>query len=463
MRVKKYVAGTEKEAISKIKADLGSDAIILNSRKVRRNGFWGFFGKKNAEVTVAIDDSRLSGNRVEKNETGVFGNQSNKHGENGYDQELEKEKILNTINEVKKHVNQNQGNLNGPSDRPDRSKNYEPGNNGDNFLGNNPGNNPGNSNYGENFNNPVDINPRSELQKDKGSNELHELKEELTQTKSMMQDMLSEFKKIPLEENRLPPVAKKYYNALKNQGVLEELSKDIINNVLSKVTHDQIDNEDNFYNIITTEIKERLNQPVSRAGDQSPEIYTLVGPTGVGKTTTVAKLAARYTLVDKKKVGLITVDTYRIAAVEQLKTYGDILSLPVEVVLTPQELREGIKKFRDKDVILIDTAGRSHRNDMQMSEIKNFIEVSKPSISFLVLSLGTKFDDLQEILNRYSNIRVNGYIFTKIDETSSMGNVLNVVNRTGVGFSYVTMGQDVPDDIETANLNKITRQLLGDG
>ena len=432
MRVKKYVANTEKEAIQKIKNELGSDAIILNSKKVRRNGLWGLLGKKNAEVTVAIDVTRTSKKENNGENNLHTDSQIKEELQNNYQAETEKEKLLNKINEVKQQVNQNTADSARPNDPVRQNYNFS--------------------------------NQEQELQnKDNNkTSEIDELKEEINETKSMMQNMLSEFKKMPLEEERLPPIAKKYYNNLKHQGVLEELNKDMINNTLNKVTNSQLDDEYSFFKILGQEIYSRLDYPVKKKNNNMPEIITLIGPTGVGKTTTVAKLAAKFTLAEKKKVGLVTVDTYRIAAVEQLKTYGDILSLPVEVVLTPQELKNGIKKFSDKDVILIDTAGRSHRNEMQMSEIKNFIETGNPSISYLVLSLGTKYEDLKEILIKYKNIRVDGYIFTKTDETETMGNILNIVSQTKTGFSYITTGQDVPDDIEKADINKITKILLGD-
>ncbi|UMZ73380.1 flagellar biosynthesis protein FlhF [Natranaerofaba carboxydovora] len=433
MRVKKYVANTEKEAIQRIKNELGSDAIILNSKKVKRNGLWGLFGKKNAEVTVAIDETG-TGKKENNGENNLHkDNQIKEELQNNYQAEAEKEKLLNKINEVKQQVNQNTADSAGITDPVGQNQNFS--------------------------------NQEQKLQNKESNNkttEIDELKEEINETKSMMQNMLSEFKKMPLEEERLPPIAKKYYNNLKNQGVLEEINKDMINNTLNKVTNSQLDDEYSFFKMLGQEIYSRLDYSVKKKNNNLPEIITLIGPTGVGKTTTVAKLAARFTLAEKKKVGLVTVDTYRIAAVEQLKTYGDILSLPVEVVLTPQELKNAIKNFSDKDVILIDTAGRSHRNEMQMSEIKNFIETGNPSISYLVLSLGTKYEDLKEILRKYENIRVDGYIFTKTDETETMGNILNIVSQTKTGFSYITTGQDVPDDIEKVDINKITKILLGD-
>jgi flagellar biosynthesis protein FlhF len=192
-----------------------------------------------------------------------------------------------------------------------------------------------------------------------------------------------------------------------------------------------------------------------------PVTVIFVGPTGVGKTTTLAKIAANYLLNRKKTVGLITADTYRIAAVEQLKTYAEILGIPVSVAYTPAEMKEAVSLHSDKDLILIDTAGRSHKNKAQFEELKALIAASAADEVYLVLSATTSQRNCREILNSYSFLSDYKLLFTKADETPVLGIILNVRYMTGKSLSYITTGQSVPDDIETANIDKITKNLMG--
>lgn len=185
-----------------------------------------------------------------------------------------------------------------------------------------------------------------------------------------------------------------------------------------------------------------------------------VGPTGVGKTTTIAKLAAQYTKKGKN-VSLITIDTYRVGAVEQFRTYAKILNVPVGVASTPRELREKIRFFKDKDLILIDTAGRSHKDHRQISFLKEFFPAAKgvPQIQ-LLLSATTKDSDIADIVKRFGKLPVKGHLITKLDECTSFGSLLNVVDRHKVPYSYFTTGQRVPEDIEIATPERVADLIL---
>ncbi len=185
----------------------------------------------------------------------------------------------------------------------------------------------------------------------------------------------------------------------------------------------------------------------------------LIGPTGVGKTTTIAKLAAHYSLVENKKVALLTVDTYRIAAVEQLKTYSQILDIPVAVAYSQSEVMPAIEQFADYDLILIDTAGRSQKNIMQVGELKNLLETLQCE-TLLVLSASTKEHDMLEAVKRFSAARVDRLIFSKLDETSSHGSLLNVADQSGIPLAYITTGQKVPEDIEVATGDRLAAMIL---
>lgn len=191
-----------------------------------------------------------------------------------------------------------------------------------------------------------------------------------------------------------------------------------------------------------------------------PKIVALIGPTGVGKTTTLAKIAAKFVLEKGVSAALITADTYRISAVEQLKTYSDILGLPIEIVYSPEALQQAIEKHSDKQLILIDTAGRSQYNEFQMKELMGLLKANKEIEKHLVLSSTTKHRDAEEILNRFMPCEPERVIFTKTDETSSLGLIMNLLYKKKIALSYVTNGQSVPDDITPASYQKLVEMLL---
>ena len=189
-------------------------------------------------------------------------------------------------------------------------------------------------------------------------------------------------------------------------------------------------------------------------------IVALLGTTGVGKTTTLAKIAAKFVLEQRTNAALITADTYRISAVEQLKTYSDILELPLEIVYNPQELASAIERHRDRELILIDTAGRSQHNDYQLRELEEFLRVNPRIEKHLVISATTKFTDARQILNKFSKVEPDRIIFTKVDETGSLGMIINLLHDKKFSLSYITTGQSVPDDIERAGVDVLTNFLF---
>lgn len=191
-----------------------------------------------------------------------------------------------------------------------------------------------------------------------------------------------------------------------------------------------------------------------------PRIVALVGTTGVGKTTTLAKIAAKFVLERGTGVALITADTYRISAVEQLKTYSDIIGLPLEIVYSPVELRNAIKKFRTKGLILIDTAGRSQHNDFQMQELAELLAVEPSIEKHLVLSATTKEKDAIDVMDRFAPVKPDRLLFTKTDETETFGTVINLISNRRTPVSYLTNGQSVPDDIEAAGAETLAKLLL---
>lgn len=195
-----------------------------------------------------------------------------------------------------------------------------------------------------------------------------------------------------------------------------------------------------------------------------PKIVFFIGPTGVGKTTTIAKVASRFKVDYGKKVALLTADTYRIAAAEQLRTYANILDTPLTVIYSSEEMNAAIERVKDYDLVLVDTAGFSYKNEDQRKDMRNLIESLDDKYEkdvYLVLSATTKYRDLMEIVDKYHEISDYKIIFTKLDETSSYGSLLNIRMYSGADVSYVTTGQNVPDDIEIFQSQKIVKQLLG--
>ena len=293
--------------------------------------------------------------------------------------------------------------------------------------------------------------------------ENHEPKEETSEElKDMQQKMEEMMEMLEMSQHSFKGEAKKYYDHLLTQEVESKLASRMMKRVEKKY-YDK-ENQESMEALLKEEIFRIIKKinPIDRRMRKKQLVVALIGPTGVGKTTTIAKLAANYTILDKKKVALVTVDTYRIAAVEQLKTVGEIIGVPVDVVFTPQNLKNTISGHYEKDFVFIDTAGRSHKNHLQMSEIKGFLEAAEPDEIFLVLSAATRYRDMLDIVDKYCQINIKKIIFTKLDETTTYGSILNIVDKTKKQLSYFTTGQSVPDDIELADPEKFYNLLMGD-
>ena len=205
------------------------------------------------------------------------------------------------------------------------------------------------------------------------------------------------------------------------------------------------------------------SQPIELT-ESRPKIVFFVGPTGVGKTTTIAKIASRFKVEKGKKVALMTADTYRIAAADQLNTYANILGTPLNIVYSVDELLDSIEQMSDFDLILVDTAGFSHKNTEQRNDIRKLIDSVGSQYEkevYLVLSATTKYRDLMDIVDVYKENFQFKIIFTKLDETSCYGNLLNIKLYAGTDLSYATYGQNVPEDIEVFDTQKIVKLLLG--
>ncbi|OCL27103.1 flagellar biosynthesis protein FlhF [Orenia metallireducens] len=365
MKIKKYRAETMQEAILKVKSDLGSDAIILHTRKFKQGGFFGLFAKKMVEVIATADQ----------------------------DNKKRKESKLSDSKQIDENII---------------------------------------------------------------------LKSELSQMKNMMNDLMGEIKNKNQQSLHLVvnPALERLIEALWTLGLSRKMAKDLAEEIANKVNLTDLNNEE-IKDILREELKKELIdiQPIELEAGKT-KVVSLVGPTGVGKTTTLAKLAARFSLFENKKVGLITADTYRIAAVDQLKTYSEIINLPLEVVFTPQELLNAIKGYSGYDLVLIDTAGRSQNNQLHISELKGFINNVPIDEIYLVLSATTKVNDLMKIIEVYNEIDLDKLIITKLDETNSWGTILEATAKAKKPLSYITVGQDVPEDIKLPESEQLVEDIL---
>jgi flagellar biosynthesis protein FlhF len=244
--------------------------------------------------------------------------------------------------------------------------------------------------------------------------------------------------------------------------ISESVARELVESVRAQATVHQLRSLTDLQNCLQGKLESELTTtgPIQAPVGQR-RVISLVGPTGVGKTTTIAKLAANLRLREQRRVGLITVDTYRIAAVEQLRAYAEIIDLPMEVVATPREMREALVRLSDAEIILVDTAGRSPQDAVQLQELKTMLQECHADEVHLVLSAVGATSHLQRIVERFSPVGTNALLVTKLDEVTGLGNVLPVLRSAGLPLSYLTCGQSVPDDIVVAEIPKLIPVLLG--
>lgn len=265
-----------------------------------------------------------------------------------------------------------------------------------------------------------------------------------------VQDMKIMLKNVVNLSNNDKNLENKYKDVLKKYDINEKNIEKILLD-FNKIEDLNDENE---------KLKATIKNMVKISTVLKPKIMVLAGPTGVGKTTTIAKLAGKFSLYENLKVGLITIDTYRIGAVDQLRTYAEIMNLPFKVVMSIKEMEVAVESFKECDVILIDTTGRNSKNVMQISELRAYIDkINADSIS-LVLSCTTKNSDIDVITNGYRELNYNSIIITKLDETSTYGSILNILESAGKPLSYITTGQNVPDDIKIMNSEEISNMIL---
>jgi flagellar biosynthesis protein FlhF len=285
--------------------------------------------------------------------------------------------------------------------------------------------------------------------------------QELTALKSMVKDLVNQQHR--KQSPDVPEELFQHYLNLINNQVAEELAQQIVQNLRQEIRPEYLSQPQFVREKVAEQLEKLLPVagPLVRTKRMGPHVVALIGPTGVGKTTTIAKLAANLKLREKHSVGLITLDTYRIAAIEQLRKYADILHCPLKAVGRPEDLPEAMQGMGNCEFVLIDTAGRSPNDTLKLGELKEFIDTAKPDEVHLVLSTTASRECVELAISRFGDVRVDKIIFTKIDEAAHVGVVLNVVHKVNKALSYITTGQDVPDDIEVGHGRKLAQLILG--
>ena len=430
MTIKKFQGKTKEEAIEKAKAELGEEAVVMNVKEITPKGLFKSFKQSTFEITAAIEE------KESRADTGMA--------------------LKNMQNMQKTHET-----INMAADEPisipavtapaasaaiDQNKAEQ---SAIEFLKRN----------------------ASLLKKEDEADQ--RIEEKLENLQSILEKQLAANGKKETEEKEPPkPETKKNENlsfikVLYETLISNEVNEKYVNQVMDEL--EKVNWNGNSVDYILSNVYQKIilkfGQPtgIGLTG-KKPKVVFFVGPTGVGKTTTVAKIASKLKVDQGKRVAFLTADTYRIAAAEQLRIYANILDTPLVIIYSAEELNNGIEQLENYDVILVDTAGFSHKNRGQKDDIQNLIRSVDPrydSEVYLVLSATTKYKDLMEIVDVYKEISDYKIIFTKLDETTTYGNILNIKLYSGAEVSYITNGQNVSDDIELFHSQKIVKRLLG--
>lgn len=404
MIIKKFQGKTEDEAVEIAKKELGNNVVVMNVRSVKPKGLFSFLRPQLAEVTVALEEEpdRVIPAPVKKEEP--------KETASGAAAEEKYQSLTDALaRETQKAAE--------------------------------------NSVIEEKLDN-LHILLEQQLQKPEESKEGKE-------------------KEAEAENEEGPDEIERFMKLLYNTMLENEVNEKYANQIIDEMR--KMNKPNMPFDYALANVYQKMILKFGKAGEitpaeKGPKVVFFVGSTGVGKTTTIAKIASKFSVEGGKKVALLTADTYRIAAAEQLRTYANILEVPFRVIYSTEEVEQALKDFKDYDFIMVDTAGHSHHNEPQKETMKDFIHSVDGIVDkevFLVLSATTKYRDLLSIADAYTAMTEYKLIFTKLDETTTLGNLLNIKLYTGAELAYVTYGQNVPDDIETFNPQKTVKQLLG--
>lgn len=418
MIIKKFQAKTEEEAVQAAKKELGENIVIMNVKQVKPKGLRALWYSKSVEVTVALEEeSEVQRRQQRENVNGTVATPVKTA-------DVTSPSVIKPVLESSQNIEKKldslqtllESQMQGEQPRKEVSKEVDAENNARN----------------------------------QGEGIVSENKEQKTEDAKVSgnpeQDKFVRLLYSTMLENE---VDEKYAN-----GILEEIER-------AKNPKLPID-------AILASVYQKMILKFGKAegilpAEQNPKVVLFIGPTGVGKTTTIAKVASQFSIEQKKKVALLTADTYRIAATEQLRTYANIMEVPFRIIYSGEELKDAVMDFKEFDYIFVDTAGHSHQNGEQMDNTRELLEAAADVCeyqAFLVLSATTKYRDLLSIASRYKEVGDYQLIFTKLDETITWGNLLNIKLYSQVPIAYVTYGQNVPDDIEVFNAQKTVKAIL---
>ena len=284
------------------------------------------------------------------------------------------------------------------------------------------------------------------------------LHEEINEIKRMVQDITINQ---PIQMQNYPEPIQIFCEKLYSQDLNMNIIHSLGDELLKQWRSSQVDpSEQEISEWAKKHFTEILSQYDNGGSNVRKKYINLVGPTGVGKTTTLAKIAAGEVINNRKKIAFITTDTYRIAAIEQLKTYANLLNVPVEVVYKLEDFQKAVKKYEDYDHVFIDTAGRNYREMKYIEELQKLIDFKQDIETFLTLSMTMKERDIQGIIKNFEILSIDKFIFTKLDETSTYGTLVNIIVQNKKGVAYLTYGQDVPDDVEVGSSQAIIKHLF---
>lgn len=289
--------------------------------------------------------------------------------------------------------------------------------------------------------------------------EMEVVKEEIRTIRSTLEEISNKIKYESMPS--LPQHLMMFYQSLVGSGLDERLVLDIVGKALANLSGEQLSDRRAIVNFLSTEIAPLIpTAPFLPAPAAEPHVVALVGPTGVGKTTTLSKLLTNQHIYRNRRMAVISADTYRIGAIEQLKRVAGIAHVPLVIAYKPSQMIKAIQKHHDKDVIFIDTAGRSQNNRHHLLNLQEFMNAAKPDEIHLVISASTRFEDMRDIADRFADVPFHRYIFTKLDETTGYGNVVNLLRHRSKPLSFLAFGQKVPEEIRMAKSSEIARMMV---
>lgn len=440
MRVKRYVVDDLPDALPLIRTELGKDAVILNTKEIYVGGFLGMFRKKKMEVIAAVE-SNAQGARPASDVRGLRSIPPQAQPPAAAALQGIPAAVAAAAAPLPQTAASTVQRAYGPSARPSGAAAASGTAAAEAPAG------------GMQSDARAAEAPRT----DRSTVNQADVLEEIKQMKALMVKLARD-----REAETEPAAFEKLRERLTEQEVAPEWIELLVNKIKAHPDYRPDDEEDAIWRTASELLLEWMRPSETEGIREQTRIVHVVGPTGVGKTTTIAKLAAEQVLRARRKVGFITSDTYRIAAVDQLRTYANILNVPLEVVFSPLELARAFKQLEDREIIFMDTAGRNFRNELYVSEVSSLIRHDdEQSDTFLVLSLTSKTRDMESVASRFLAYGVTKVIYTKHDETDAVGAILNLAMQHNLKTAYVTTGQNVPDDIEPFNSESYVAQLLG--